>query len=391
MTTVRGWWDAAVGLVLVCLAVVAATGDGDPLRRGVCVALIVGIGLLYAGVLRHQVPSEFGEVPPAHFSVPRASLMQGALLTLTAAAVVLDTRMLFTQGVVIGFLWMSSCSSPQAVVANLISCAVLALAFAAGTGWDPGAALTGVVTESIAFAFSVALGLWIDRIAEWGRERARLLAELTEAQDALAAAHREVGATTERERLARDLHDTTAQSLTSITMLAQRARRESDARETVALIEEIARDALNETRALVAVNAAPDHTDSLAAGLVRLGERFTRETGVTVGVDAAPAAHCGREVEVVLLRCVQEALANIRKHAGARNARVTLRSDGAGIDLLVVDDGRGPGDGDRMDGPGFGLSGMRERLALVGGTLTVAAAAPRGTSLAVHVEPEVEP
>lgn len=88
----------------------------------------------------------------------------------------------------------------------------------------------------------------------------------------------------------------------------------------------------------------------------------------------APAVD--REGEVVLLRCVQEALANVRKHAKARNVRISL--DEAGV--TISDDGIGIGE---AAGGGYGLAGMAERVRLVGGTVDVGDADPSGTTVRV--------
>src|SRR5690606_727426 len=106
------------------------------------------------------------------------------------------------------------------------------VALAAGGGFlvsiRPFEAALESAAVAVAFSFPgpAALGLWIWRIAEFGDERARLLDELTAVQDELAALHRDAGVTAERGRLARELHDTIAQSLAGLVLVAQRSRRE---------------------------------------------------------------------------------------------------------------------------------------------------------------------
>jgi signal transduction histidine kinase len=103
--------------------------------------------------------------------------------------------------------------------------------------------------------------------------------------------------------------------------------------------------------------------------------------GVSVEVDADGL---DRELEVVLLRCTQEALANVRKHARAARVRVTVAADSAAVTLEVSDDGVGPGEAVPGRG-GFGLAGMRDRVALVGGRLAFGPGSTGGTVLRVTV------
>jgi signal transduction histidine kinase len=179
-------------------------------------------------------------------------------------------------------------------------------------------------------------------------------------------------------------------------MLTQRARRELDAGRVSAagaqleLIEESARSALAETRALVASTGPVGlSTGGISDALERLAERFSRETSVTVGVEVAALPALERDTEVVLLRVAQEGLANVRKHAGAESAVIELAADDGIISLTVRDDGRGFDE--KSPTSGFGLGGMRDRLALVGGALTIASAPGAGTSLTATLPLAVAP
>ena len=238
--------------------------------------------------------------------------------------------------------------------------------------------------EAISLVGSLALGLWITRISDLSHERKALLDELTAAQGQLAALHRDSGVTSERERLAREIHDTIAQSLTGLVMLSQRAQRELAAGDTDALADQLemmehsARDALVETRTLVAAGAPVELGAGIVAALERFGSRFERETGIAVTVNGT-VPELDRDTEVVLLRCAQEALANVRKHSGARAAAITLTMTGGRPTMTVQDDG--VGFDPSLPSTGFGLAGMRDRLALVGGSIAVAG--HPGTTLTV--------
>ena len=200
----------------------------------------------------------------------------------------------------------------------------------------------------------------------------------------------------ERERLAREVHDTLAQGYTSIVVLAQSAAASVDAdpaatRERLALIEEVARDNLQEARAVVAAfrPVALDGS-TLVEALERLADRFGRETGVTARVDTAALGEglaLRRDEEIVLLRGAQEALTNVRRHAGASSVVIRLSrvADGAGgrqVSVHVEDDGVGF---DPSSARGAGLEGLRGRVAQVGGAVDVASAPGAGTRVTVRV------
>lgn len=381
----RVGWDLASAALFVVIVILAFTlPPRFPGSSWFLVATAVGIAAVYAFGARRYVSLREGPEP----SPPVSWLLQAALIALLAIGTSIEPTMMLLQTIVLPLIWMTSRSTRQSILITLLNAAVLSIAYAASDGFSPGMLLAGVVTSGLSAAFSIALGLWITRIAEWGSERQRLLAELTAAQHGLEAASRESGAAAERARLAREVHDTIAQSLTSIVMLAERSRLDGS-HEAISLIEDAAREALREARALVVVeSSAADPSGSLAEALRRLGERFGRETGLPVSVEASPLV-VPRDLQVVLLRCAQEGLANVRKHAAAGAASLVLTVDDDAV-LVVSDDGRGLG-GVRPDGAdigaggGFGLEGMRDRVALVGGTLEARDGEAAGTTLTVRI------
>ncbi|WP_167132813.1 sensor histidine kinase [Paramicrobacterium chengjingii] len=383
----RHWWDIAVGLVIIVLSAISAmNSEYSIVERWALVALLLSLGALYGAVLRRFVPVQIGldqhDTPTIYSMVG-----QMAMIALAAATVSLSADMMNTMVIVLPLIWLSSSGTRQAVLMNVVATSALGTAFAFNQGWTTSGNITAFAIAGISTAFSVALGLWISGIANWGSERARLLEELTEAQSELEAAHRESGAAGERERIARDIHDTIAQSLTSIVMLAQRASRDSNPAQTIAVVEETARDALSDARGLVAANATVAATASapFEASLTRLGTRFARESGVQISTTVELSQQLPRELEVMLLRCVQEGLANVRKHARAGHVAMALQRVDQEIRLTITDDGRGLGGATIDDERGFGLPGMRERVALVGGTLSLSDAGGDGVTLAVTV------
>jgi len=250
--------------------------------------------------------------------------------------------------------------------------------------WGPGQTLVGMV-------FSLAMGLWVFRVLEQSAERAQLICELESTRAELAVAHHGQGVAAERERWAREVHDTLAQGYTSIVVLAQTAGASlpadpGTAAERLALIEEVARENLAEARAMVAA-FAPVALDAatLVEALARLTERFGRETGLATRLDTAALGDGGglsRSEEVVLLRGAQEALANVRRHASASAVVLRVSRVGEVVAVHVEDDGVGF---DPAAAAGVGLAGLRDRAEQVGGAVDVASAPGQGTRVTVRV------
>ncbi|BDI21386.1 sensor histidine kinase [Herbiconiux sp. L3-i23] len=378
------WWHAAfVGVPVITVVTNLVAGE---YQSPLLVAAIIAV-----------IPVAWFAFGRRSFRSRGAALVFGVvLIAAMAVAIAWGPNSGLLQSLVYPFVWTAARTLREAIVANIVVALAAGAGFFLWFGADADAVPPTVTIIGLSLLFSLAFGFWITRIAEWGEQRARLLAELTAAQDQLARAHRDAGGVAERERIAREVHDTIAQSLTGLVMLAQRASATAatanpdlaSLRGQLELIETVGVEALGEARAVVADSAAVPLDGGLADAMARLGDRFERETGlrVEVAVDAAMT----RELEVVLLRCAQEALANVRKHAGATAVRlVVTRRDGA-VRLEVTDDGRGITEAESLRSPGFGLSGMRDRLALVGGTMTVGPAHRSGTELVVRVPVEGE-
>jgi signal transduction histidine kinase len=246
-------------------------------------------------------------------------------------------------------------------------------------------------TEAFAIAaagggFSLFYSAWVSRIINQSAERAGIIDQLEATRTELAAAQREAGRLAERQRLAGDIHDTLAQGFTSILMLIQAAQADLDGSHPRAgrhldLAARTARENLAEARALVADLAPAQLDDGTLPDALR---RLSREPGAdaSFALSGTPRP-LPMATEVVLLRVCQEALANVRKHAGAHTATVRLDYDPDAIRLEVSDDGAGF-DPARVNG-GYGLRGMRTRVAEAGGTLSVRSAPGAGTHVSAMV------
>ncbi|HEY6067698.1 MAG TPA: GAF domain-containing sensor histidine kinase [Gaiellaceae bacterium] len=227
------------------------------------------------------------------------------------------------------------------------------------------------------------------RLAEQFAVRAAVAVDLSRrvARDALQRVVE--GQELERRRLARELHDETGQALTSI-LLGLKAIRSADTEEGAVHAEADVRDlvvqALQDVRRL-AVELRPTALDDfgLVPALERLTETFEARTGIGTALQASlPGDRMPADAETVLYRVVQEALTNVIKHADARSVSVVVGARDGGVIAVVEDDGRGFTAADiRADA--LGVVGMRERLALVGGTLEVESTVGTGTTLAAFV------
>ncbi len=251
-----------------------------------------------------------------------------------------------------------------------------------------------IVGGLISVTFGSLFAIWVTRIIEQSYERRQLIEQLEATRSELAAAEREGGRLAERQRLARDIHDTLAQGFVSIVLQLQAAEAElpedaTQARGHLERARRTARENLAEARRLVwdlrpeALSAAP-----LGQALRRLAGRVEEETGLdaTATVTGTPQP-LSPDAEVTLLRVTQEALANVTRHANAGRVAVTLSYMDGEATLDVRDDGSGfapTADGYGPNG-GLGLRGMRERIEALGGRLAVESAPGQGTTIAVTV------
>ena len=195
----------------------------------------------------------------------------------------------------------------------------------------------------------------------------------------------------ERHRIARELHDEIGQGLTVVLLGLQRAVAEAPPGLATELrtVQETARASLHEVRE-VARRLRPGLLQDLGlvSALSALASDVTTSTGAVVDrrFDAR-LPPLSEEQELVLYRVAQEALTNAARHAGARNVRLQLSADEAGVELSVADDGHGLGGAPE----GSGLRGMRERALLVGGRLTVRSpGAVGGTEVRLRVPVRAE-
>ena len=249
-----------------------------------------------------------------------------------------------------------------------------------------------VIVVLVLLFIAVLMGYFISAIAVQSIERQRLLDELTQTRASLLKAEREAGVLAERQRLARDIHDTLAQQFTSIIMHLAAARLgDSTAIQThLQQVEQAAREGLDESRRII-WDMRPEQLEdaTLAESIESVAARWSAENRVQVETAVTGSPYpLDDSIETALLRITQEALHNVKKHARAHAVNITLSYMPDLLALDIADNGKGFNT--TRNGRGFGLKTMRERAEELGGTLTIESELGKGTAVAVSLPIEEE-
>lgn len=194
----------------------------------------------------------------------------------------------------------------------------------------------------------------------------------------------------ERARLAREIHDTLAQKLTAIGLHIETAieglPRHDAARGPLSKALDLSQTALDEARGSIR-ELRSTGTPPLADAIANLAHAFAADTGIRVAVGTVAAPPLSQREENEILRITAEALSNVRKHAHATDVEIALTSRAGRVRLAIADNGRGFNP--RQRHTGFGLVGMRERAAALGGRIAIrSTAGSRGTTIVLTLAPE---
>ncbi|MDP9998362.1 sensor histidine kinase [Pseudarthrobacter sulfonivorans] len=302
------------------------------------------------------------------------------------------------------FLHLHVLPRPVALVTiTVMTAAVVASQWVASGLHSP--TLPLVLGPVLGAGFAVVTGLAYRALYLEGEAQRLAAEELRRTRAELARTQHEAGVAAERERLAREIHDTLSQGLSSIVLVARAAEKSlasgdlGTAAERLALVQQTASENLSEARSFVRGLTAPRLQES---SLPETLKRLCAETE-TLAAARGEGLHCRFELvgdpaelppqySVTLLRAAQASLANVRLHAQARSAVITLAFLGDEVTLDVYDDGTGfepeaPGSGvaGRADGSGFGLRSLAARVSELNGSLEVESAPGEGTVVAIRL------
>lgn len=243
-----------------------------------------------------------------------------------------------------------------------------------------------IIGSLIGAVFALGLSRGYIELLREGRRREELLRSLELAhqnlldlQDELALTQRHAGEIQERTRVSRDIHDTIAQSISSIRLIAHaEAERTTDdhAGQALAQVEDLAAQSSRDVRRIIAALAPAELEDgALTAAIRRLLTRLEEDSSIRGRLDVDETLPTlSAEVEVALLRTAQSALANVRQHSQATRVMVSLMDLDGAIRMDIVDDGVGmadPHNRERNPDSGFGLDFIGSRMRELGGELVI--------------------
>lgn len=368
-------------------------------------------GVVLTATTQYEVWTTAGVTPPL---VAQAAYFAAATLVVTvrrvaplpavviaAAALAVQTALLGDAPVVGGFLAVLlltyTVAAHDRIRPALAGLAVVAAAVSVEPLVDPASrSVADAVGNAAVFGLLWGAGRLVRLLRRRGASAERRADDLVRSgEEQVRAAVAE-----ERQRIARELHDVVAHSVSVMVLQAGAARQQLDreperAREPLHVVEEVGREALEELQRLLRVLRRSDEAHDALVGLGDLDPLLEQVRRAGTRVELCVAGTTRRlapGLDLTAYRVLQEALTNVLKHAPTARAEVTITYRDRSLDLAVVDDGGG-GPNPAAPSGGHGLIGMRERVLVYGGTLRAAARPEGGFSVAVvlPLAPAVRP
>ncbi|WP_327086820.1 sensor histidine kinase [Nonomuraea sp. NBC_01738] len=366
-------------LLVIAVAGVARRGDATLAAGGALLGVLYAAGLFVEGRLPH-----FGG--RTHLVLGRVWLLA---VTLCWAALALRAPEFVWLAFPLFFAYLHLLPVPVAVPGVV----VLTAAAIAASSWHAGGLTPAqVIGPTVGAVVATLLALVYKALYAESEQRQRLIDDLVATRGRLVQVESDAARLAERERLAREIHDTLAQGMSSIILLLRAARRDlaSDseaAGRRITEAEAAAQDNLEEARNFVRALAPPALQRSSLVGALRGLSTSGATTKVRFSLAGTPVP-LPAGYDAALLRIAQGALGNVTRHANAAHARVTLTYLDDMVMMDVYDDGQGF---EPEAVSGFGLRAMRERAESLGGTLTVESAPGEGTAVAVALPLATDP
>ncbi len=355
-------WIRVLGVAAIAFVVTTSFqarpgpgGGGQAL--GVAFALIVFCGATIAAMA---------------LTLPHPAVQMAVLLLAVAGASALIG--LQANGAAFLGVFPALCLAAFVLPAGLSAVVAGAAVGAVSAAWEINgrAGIAGIVLNNFALLAFYVLSLFARRLRESNQRAALLLRELEQSRTAQA----EAATLAERQRLAREMHDVLAHSLSGLVLnlegamlLADQGGADVQLSDMIQRAHRLAKTGLQEARR--AIGMLRDDALPGPRRLAGLAAEFEADTGVPCQVAVTGAeAELGADTRLTVYRVAQEALTNIRKHAQASRVEIRLAYEPCGTRLIIEDTDRR---GERPapdEGTGYGLTGMRERAELLGGTLT---------------------
>ncbi|MEV4889834.1 sensor histidine kinase [Nonomuraea sp. NPDC055795] len=366
--------------ILLAIAVLGAARQGQalPAIGGTLLGVLYAAGILIEGRLPHYGGR-------THLRLGRLWLL---VITLGWAALAVASPQFVWLAFPLFFAYLHLL--PLSVA--LPGVAVLTVAAIVAAAWHAGRLSPAqIIGPTIGAAVATLMAMVYKALYAESEQRRLLIDDLVRTRGKLVEVESDAARLAERERLARDIHDTLAQGMSSIILLLRAARRDladdpGKAERHIIEAEDAATENLEEARNFVRALAPPalQHS-SLVAALRRISDTAVAGTGTTVRFEVSGTPlPLPADYDVTLLRVAQGALGNVSRHAGAEHAAVTLTYLDDVVMLDVYDDGHGFDLSDpagQATGTGYGLRAMRERVGTLGGTLTVESSPGDGTAV----------
>ncbi|MFW8574175.1 sensor histidine kinase [Corynebacterium pseudodiphtheriticum] len=399
----------AMFCALLMLGAVRVWLADDAAHAGLPVVLVVAaaLGLVYAAgiVVEYRARRGVGSFSSPTVNQQRnARWWWAAVVVLWLSALVLANDFLW---VLFPLVFVTLAVLPRP--ANLLAAAVLWAAGVVVVAWlhPQHWHIAVAIGPGIGTVFAVAIYVSYRALHREALTQRRIAEELAATQQELAATEHQAGRLEERERLARDIHDTLAQGLSSIVLLARAGRASASTAEAAwpesknaatdvfSTIEDTARDNLAEARRFVQDLTAPSAQADLPDAITEILQRMRRR-GSGLGESTEFRANFSGDthrrlpesVVTAVVRCVQEALNNVAKHAHADHAVVSVAVLGDELTVDIFDDGRGfdPAQAPQQESShGYGLGGIQQRIAALSGTVNIESTPGEGTVVAARI------